>query len=244
MPRRRPGADRTIADLHLQLLWVKPGDFTNGSPDEEPYRDKSEGPQTHVILSKGFWLASTEVMQWQYQFVMQTNPSSFKAAGPNAPVENVSWNDAMDFCRKLNDRGEVRPPPPRRLQFTLPTEAQWEYACRAGTTSLYPGNPEEMAWYHQNSDDTTHPVAMKKPNAWGFYDMCGNVLEWCHDWYGPYPGGTVTDPTGPAEGAYKIARGGSWRTSMQAGRSAARAGGSIDRRDSTIGFRLALAPVR
>jgi formylglycine-generating enzyme required for sulfatase activity len=236
-------AHQVIADLNLELIWVQPGSFTNGSPDDEPFRGKAEGPRTHVTLTKGYWLGRTEVTQAQYESLMRTNPSTFKAAGSNAPVEGVSWNDAMEFCRALTGREKAAGRLPAGYEFTLPTEAQWEYACRAGATGSYAGEPEAMAWYDKNSDETTHPVAMKKPNRWGFYDMSGNVLEWCFDWYGPYPGGSVTDPVGPATGSYKIARGGSWRNSIEVGRSAARAGGSIGRQDYTIGFRLALAPV-
>ena len=194
-------------------------------------------------LTQGFWLGRTVVTQAQYESLMQTNPSTFLAAGSNAPVENVSWLDAMEFCRVLNGREAAAERIPKGYAYTLPTEAQWEYACRAGTTGSYAGDPEAMAWYDHNSAQTTHPVALKQPNAWGFYDMSGNVLEWCFDWYGPYPGGTVTDPAGPERGFYKVARGGSWRNAVQVGRSAARAGGSIGRRDYTIGFRLALAPI-
>lgn len=237
-------SNQVIAGLNLELIWVKPGSFTNGSPADEPFRDKAEDPRTHIILTKGFWLGRTEVTQAQYESLMQTNPSTFTAVGSNAPVEEVSWLDAMEFCRVLTDREKAAGRLPDRYEFTLPTEAQWEYAYRAGTTGSYPGNPEEMEWYDKNSGATTHPVALKQPNPWGFYDMSGNVLEWCFDWYGPYPGGTVNDPVGPARGFFKMARGGSWRNAIQVGRSAARAGGSIGRRDYTIGFRLALAPIR
>jgi formylglycine-generating enzyme required for sulfatase activity len=145
----------------------------------------------------------------------------------------------MAFCKKLNERERAAGRLPPGYAYTLPTEAQWEYACRAGTTGPHSGNPETMAWHKENSGDTTHPVAQKTPNAWGLYDMCGNVLQWCFDWYGDYPGGAVTDPTGPEHGYFRMARGGSWRVGLF--RSAARAGGSSGRRDYTIGFRLALA---
>ena len=237
-------SNRVIPGLNLELIWVQPGSFTNGSPEDEPFRNPAEDPRTRVNLTQGFWLGRTVVTQAQYESLMQTNPSTFLAAGSNAPVENVSWLDAMEFCRVLNGREAAAERIPKGYAYTLPTEAQWEYACRAGTTGSYAGDPEAMAWYDQNSAQTTHPVALKQPNAWGFYDMSGNVLEWCFDWYGPYPGGIVTDPAGPERGFYKVARGGSWRNAVQVGRSAARAGGSIGRRDYTIGFRLALAPVR
>jgi formylglycine-generating enzyme required for sulfatase activity len=233
-----------IEDLKLELLWVPPGTFTMGSAPEELERNQAEGPQTEVTLTKGFWLGKTEMTQAQYQALTGTNPSTLTAVGPDAPVERVSWIDAMAFCRKLNERERAAGRLPAGYSFSLPTEAQWEYAGRAGTTGEYSGDPETMMWHVKNSSGTTHPVAQKKANAWGFFDMPGNVLEWCYDWYGPYPGGSVTDPTGPRSGYYRMARGGSWRMDMRVGRSAARSGGSAARLDFTIGFRLALVAGR
>lgn len=230
-----------IADLKLDLLWIAPGEFTMGSAADEPERNKAEGPLTRVTLTRGFWLGRTEVTQAQYEAVTENNPSSLKSAGPQAPVEHVSWIDAMAFCKKLTERERAGGRLPAGHVFTLPTEAQWEYAFRAGTTGAYVGEPEATAWYDRNSGATTHPVGEKKPNPWGFHDMAGNVLEWCYDWYGNYAGGAVTDPRGPERGYYRIARGGSWRTDARLGRAAARSGGSAGRQDYTIGFRLALA---
>jgi formylglycine-generating enzyme required for sulfatase activity len=235
---------RRIADLNLELIWVAPGTFTMGSAPEEPERNQAEGPQMEVTLSRGFWLGKTEVTQAQYQAITNENPSTFKNVGPNAPVENVSWQDAMAFCEKLTAREAAAGRLPDGYAYTLPTEAQWEYAYRAGTTGAYPDEPAATSWNAGNSGETTHVVASKKPNPWGFYDMPGNVLEWCYDWYGNYPGGTMTDPTGPHRGYYRMARGGSWRTDTRSSRSAARSGGSEGRRDYTIGFRLALSAVR
>jgi formylglycine-generating enzyme required for sulfatase activity len=239
-----PGVNYTLDRLKLELIWVEPGTFTMGSPPEEPGRNKAEGPLTKVTLSKGFWLGKTQMTQRQYETESGTNPSHFKEAGPDAPVERVSWLMAMDFCEKLTAKEKAAGRLPEGYAYTLPTEAQWEYACRAGTTGAYAGNPESMAWHKNNSNGTTHPVAQKKPNAWGFYDMYGNVLEWCYDWYdgGAYAGGSVTDPTGPKHGYFRMARGGSWRIDIM--RSAQRSGGSAGREDYTLGFRLALAPVR
>jgi formylglycine-generating enzyme required for sulfatase activity len=214
-----------------------------GSPAEEPERNKAEGPQTQVTLTHGFWLGRTEVTQAQYEAVIGTNPSTFKAVGGEAPVERVSWVDAMAFCRKLTERERAAHRLPEGYAYTLPTEAQWEFAYRAGSTTAYPAEPDASSWYDQNSHGTTHPVAKKRPNAWGLYDMAGNVVEWCFDWYGDYPGGSVTDPKGPRRGYYRIARGGSWRTEARLGRSAARSGGSEGRLDYTIGFRLALVAI-
>lgn len=233
--------NRVIDDLSLELLWVPPGTFVMGSPIGEPERNKAEGPQTRVTLSRGFWLGKTEITQAQYEAVMGTNPSTFKGLGGNAPVERVSWIDAMAFCRKLNAREQAAGRLPEGYAYTLPTEAQWEYAYRAGTTSAYPSEPDATSWYSGNSGATTHTVATRQPNPWGFHDLSGNVLEWCLDWYGNYSGGAVTDPSGPERGHYRMARGGSWRTDAHLGRSAARAGGSEGRLDYTIGFRLALS---
>ncbi len=232
-----------IADLGLELIHVKAGTFTMGSDSDEPQRDKAEGPRTEVTLTHPFWLGKTEVTQAQYEAIVGLNPSRFKEVGPNAPVEEVSWDDAMKFCELLNLRERKAKHLPRGYEYTLPTEAQWEYACRAGTTGSYAGNPASMGWSNGNSKGTTHPVAQLQPNQWGFYDMSGNILEWCYDWYDDYPGGKVRNPSGPVRGHFRIARGGSWRMDARVGRSAARAGGSQGRRDYTIGFRLALSRV-
>ena len=190
-----------------------------------------KGSNAHrVTLTKGFWIGETEVTQAQWESVMGNNPSSFK--GTDRPVEQVSWNDCQKFIRKVNValKGGIR----------LPTEAEWEYACRAGTSGDYggTGNLEEMGWYSKNSGETTHPVAQKKPNAWGLYDMHGNVWEWCADWHGDYPSGEVTDPTGPRSGSYRVSRGGSWQVFFSDCRSAYRSGWGPDNRNNFIGFRI------
>jgi formylglycine-generating enzyme required for sulfatase activity len=233
-----------ITDLKLEMLWVEPGTFVMGSAADEPQRHKAEGPQTRVMLTRGFWLGKTEVTQAQYEAIAGVNPSTLKEVGPDGPVERVSWTDAMAFCQKLTERERAGGRLPPGFSYSLPTEAQWEYAYRAGTTQTFPGNPDSLMWHVKNSGGTTHPVGQKQPNPWGFHDMSGNVLEWCFDWYGDYRGGTVTDPTGPAHGFYRMARGGSWKTEIRVGRSAARAGGSEGRLDYTIGFRLALVADR
>ena len=234
------GADWTLAEPKLTLLWIKPGAFTMGSPADERDRHKAEGPRTEVTLTRGFWLGRTEVTQAQYTAIAGENPSHFTAAGPDAPAEHVSWLDATEYCRKLTARERAAGRLPAGYRYARPTEAQWEYAFRAGTTSNYVGSAEAMAWTEKNSGGTTHVVDGKQPNDWGLYDMAGNVLEWCRDWYGNYPGGPQTDPTGPGSGHFRIARGGSWRTPEHTGRAAARGGGSPGRRDYTLGFRLAL----
>lgn len=237
-----PGEGFVVPALELPMIWVEPGSFVMGSPPDEPRRDKSEGPQTHVTLTRGFWLGKTEVTQAAYEAIAGSNPSRFHEAGPNAPVERVSWNEAIDFCEKLTKRERAAGRLPTGYAYTLPTEAQWEFAYRAGSTAAYPTPPDQSAWHDANSGGTTRPVAQLQPNAWGFHDLGGNVLEWCLDWYGPYPGGKTVDFAGPSRGHFRMARGGSWRTGADILRSAARAGGSPDRQDYTLGFRIALAP--
>ena len=189
-----------------------------------------------------FWLGKTEVTQGQWEALMGNNPSNFKNAGRDAPVEQVSWDDAMQFCRKLTERERAAARLPEGYEYTLPTEAQWEYACRAGTTGDYAGNLDGMAWYNQNSGNTTHPVAQKQANGWGLYDMHGNVWEWCRDWYGNFPGGNVTDPTGPPSGSFRVYRGGGWGGGAANCRSADRFRRGPGVRVDDLGFRLALAP--
>jgi len=248
-PNFTAGQNHTVTlpnAVALDLIWIAPGTFTMGSPDSESDRHYWEGPQTIVTISKGFWLGKTPVTQGQYQAVMGNNPSSFTTVGADAPVEQVSWNDAMAFCQKLTEQERAAGALPEGYAFTLPTEAQWEYACRAGTTEARYGNLDDIAWYHDNSGHTTHPVGQKQPNAWGLYDMLGNVWEWCSDWdgYGHYPGGSVTDPVGAPSGTYRVLRGGSWGYRAGFCRSAYRSNRGPGGRINDLGFRLALAPLR
>jgi formylglycine-generating enzyme required for sulfatase activity len=189
----------------MKLVLIPAGKFMMGSPDSEQGRRGDEGPQHEVIITKPFYLGLTEVTQAQYEAVMGTNPSHFK--GATNPVEMVSWNDATEFCKKLSEK--------TRQAVRLPTEAEWEYACRAGTKTRFSfGDSDsalgDYAWCSSNSGDKTQPVGQKKPNAWGLYDMHGNVREWCADRYGGYPKGTVSDPFGTASGDRRMLRGGSW----------------------------------
>jgi formylglycine-generating enzyme required for sulfatase activity len=168
---------------------------------------------------------------------MKYNPSFFKKRGDDCPVDTVSWFDAQAFIAQLN---KVE----GRKKYRLPTEAEWEYACRAGSTTRfcfgnYSPELEEYAWYIANSERTTHPVGQKRPNAWGLYDMHGNVWEWCQDWSGDYPEGPISDPTGAASGQARVLRGGTWLSDTDYLRSAGRVGFSPDFRYHLIGFRLA-----
>jgi formylglycine-generating enzyme required for sulfatase activity len=216
-----------------------------GSPLSESGSEKWEHPQTIVTITNGFWLGKTPVTQGQYQALMGNNPSHYTNAGTAAPVEQVSWDDAMAFCRKLTQQERAVGRLPHGYAFTLPTEAQWEYACRAGTTGpRYAENISAIAWYGDPAG-STHPVGMKEPNAFGLYDMLGNVLEWCSDWLGDYPGGRVTDPVGPDAGFYRVTRGASWWSSSADCRAAGRLWESQGYPYSELlGFRVAVSLVR
>jgi formylglycine-generating enzyme required for sulfatase activity len=222
------------AENGLPMVQIAPGEFTMG--------DRDDGPPHSVTISRPFFLGATNVTQAQWTAVMGYNPSSFK--GDTLPVESVSWDDAISYCKKLTERERAAGRLPPGWEFTLPTEAQWEYACRAGTTGDFAGDLDAMAWYAKNSGGTPHPVGTKQPNAWGLYDMHGNVAEWCADWYDSYPSGSITDPAGPASGALRVNRGGSWLVTEEFCRSAARWRNPHQFRDHFLGFRLALSSSR
>lgn len=197
---------------------------------------------TQVTLSK-FWLGETEVTQWQYKSLMGTGAGSPRFQGHDLPMEEVSWESAMTFCRKLTEQERAAGRLPAGYVYTLPTEAQWEYACRAGSAGDDSDNLEEFAWFKKNSDDKSHPVGTKKPNAWGLYDMQGNVRELCLDWLASYPGGSVTNYAGPASATYRVCRGGGWGDSAEACGIARRGFRSEGRREDLLGFRIALSAV-
>ena len=223
-------------------------DFMTGSPIEEEGASNDE-EQHKVTISKDYYLGVTEVTQGQYEKVMGTNPSHFekrvirKSDSSMYPVEMVSWEDAVEFCKKLSDLPEEKE---AGRVYRLPTEAEWEYACRAGSKSAYSFGEStkslgDYAWFDGNSD-RTHPVGEKKANAWGLYDMQGNVWEWCSDWYDEYPKGAVSDPTGPKQGSYRVIRGGGWGYEAAFCRSAFRGRLDPSIRGHVLGFRLALSP--
>ncbi len=227
--------------ITMKLVLIRPGKFVMGSPDSEKSevvggRGHGVGPQHEVVITKAFYMGVTEVTQAQYEAVMRTNPSYFR--GPTNPVEQVSWTDATEFCKKLSQK--------TRMAVRLPTEAEWEYACRAGTATAFSfGDADralgDYAWYSDNSGETTHPVARKKPNAWGLYDMHGNVCEWCADWYGEYPNGAVTDPQGPASGTYRVLRSGCRAYNSTFCRAALRFYFTPDIRSDFYGFRVVVS---
>jgi formylglycine-generating enzyme required for sulfatase activity/predicted Ser/Thr protein kinase len=234
-PEPQAGEEREfdlVEGCKIRMCWIPPGEFLMGSPECEWGRRKDE-TQYKVVLTRGFWMAKTEVTQAQWQAVMGSNPSSFK--GCNLPVAKVSWNDAQEFLKKLIGRfGSAD-----GGKMVLPTEAQWEYAARAGERGPYSGGLiDQVAWYGGNSR-SPHSVGTKKPNAWGLHDMHGNVWEWCVDWYDEtLPGGV--DPKGPALGSYRVLRGGScsWFNGAYYCRAAYRNYSAPTNANDYIGFRL------
>jgi formylglycine-generating enzyme required for sulfatase activity len=219
----------------IPFAFCPAGSFTMGSPSAEDGRSDDE-KQVKVTLTKGFWMAKTELTQAQWTAIMGNNPSNLN--GDDLPVKNVSWDDAQAFIKKVNDSGVI----PEGWKVALPTEAQWEYACRAGETGAYSGRTiDQVAWYDDNSGSKTHAVGTKKSNAWGLHDMHGNVWEWCEDWYGnELPGGT--DPLGPSSGVTRVARGGSWNYHAAYCRAAYRSRRNPGHRFYDLGFRPALVP--
>ena len=212
------------------MKWIPAGTFLMGSPSSEPDRGDHE-TQHSVTLTKGYWMMEHEVTQGEWQSVMGSNPSEFTACGPTCPVEQVSWDDAVAFAKKASARDGVT--------YTLPTEAQWEYAARGGQQTLYAGSNEatSVGWISDNSGGTTHAVCGKARNEYGLCDMTGNVFEWTSDWYGAYAG-SATDPRGAVSGPRRVFRGGSWVDTAVFARAAYRYSGSPGYRNSDLGLRL------
>lgn len=244
-----------VGRAKIATRWIPAGRFWMGAgnDDKEAYGD--EKPQHEVTITRGFWMGETPVTQGQYQTIMGHNPSHFKAVGLDAPVEQVSWYDAAVFANKLSALeglsacfvgsgekmegvGNKGSDYTESKGWRLPTEAEWEYACRAGTAVPRYGELDKIAWYRENSGETTHVVGQKQANAWGLHDMLGNVWECCYDWFGSYPIRAATDPTGAATGMYRVVRGGSWLSYGWFVRSASRYWGAPTNRNYNIGFRL------
>jgi sulfatase modifying factor 1 len=239
--------------LGMQFVLIPAGTFMMGSPLTEGHRKENEIPH-QVTLTRPFYLQTTEVTQGQWKAVMGENPSASRDCGLDCPVERVSWLDCQKFIRKLNDLGKEK--------YRLPTEAEWEYACRAGTTTPYywgdsidcskamyanntyksPGTCVEASKKRDFLNDSPAPVKSYAPNDWGLYDMAGNVWEWCQDRYGPYPRHPVVDPTGPVSGEYRVRRGGSFFKYGWYCRSANRNIAIEFDRLQTLGLRLVMVP--
>lgn len=239
--RATPGQNFTTETAGIALLWVAPGTVRLRNP-------QGSDDDTEVVLTRGFWLGRTEVTQEQWRVLMDNIPTPSQFKGYDRPVERISWMGAMEFCRKLTERERAAGRLPADYEYTLPSEAQWEYACRAGTRPPTPTEIVALAWLETNSDLQTHPVGQKQPNAWGFYDLIGNVSEWCIDGYRGYPGGRVADYAGgydgPSSGNARIGRGGSWASSIGEARPGGRSWSALDFTSAGMGLRVALAPRR
>ena len=232
-PPHREAGETWMNSLGMEFVWIPAGKFLMGSPEDEEGRDDDER-QHEVRISEGYWMKKHEVTQGEWEVVMGENPFFFTSCGPRCPVGAVSWDDTQEFIRRLHSRESVS-----GYLYRLPTEAEWEYAARAGTTRARHGALDAIAWHRGNSGGGTHPVGQKRPNAWGLHDMLGNVWEWTGDWYGAYVSGPMTDPGGPESGSARVIRGGSWRFHARGVRSAARYAASPGSRFYTFGFRLA-----
>ena len=235
------------------LVFIPPGTFRMGSPENEVGRadnPSNEGPQSAVRISRGFWMGKYEVTQKDYMAVMGSNPSRFKGDA-NRPVETVSWVNATNYCAKLTLRERAAGLIPEGTQYRLPTEAEWEYSCRAWTSTRFSfgDDPDylqlgDYAWTAENSKGTTHPVGQKLPNPWGLYDIHGNVFEWCQDRYSEFSGDSAIDPQGPATGSTRVIRDGSWYFEVRFSRSAQRYFQPLTHTAERLGFRIVLAPTQ
>ncbi|MDR1920713.1 MAG: formylglycine-generating enzyme family protein, partial [Candidatus Adiutrix sp.] len=237
-------AEETANSLGLEFVLIPAGSFIMGTDGnfEGIAPEANEKPAHRVTVSQPFYLGKYEVTQAQWEAVMGDNPSEFK--GRSNPVERVSWEDVQEFIRQLNEMEKTD-------KYRLPTEAEWEYAARAGSTGAYsfgddPGELGPYAWHEGNSGGTAHPAGQKAPNAWGLYDMYGNVLEWTQDWYDEnyYAVGPPSDPQGPPTGSYRVNRGGNWDYLAGYCRSANRNFYPPDYLNNDLGFRLAFSPGR
>ena len=244
------GVHTVTSASNLQMLWVEPGTFTMGSPIGEAGRSTHEA-EHNVTLTKGFYLGKYEVTQAQYEAVMTGNTNSLSATpsnwpnNPNRPVDKVSWDDAQIFLTRLNAAEQAAGRLPAGWSYVLPTESEWEYACRAGTTTVYSwGNDinSTQANYDQSGISQTRDVGQYAANPWGFFDMHGNVLEWTADWHlAAYPTGSVIDSTGPESGSIRVVRGGAWTS--DSARSAYRHGYVPAFSNIHLGFRLGFKAV-
>ena len=235
------------ANVPDNFVRINGGTFTMGSPANEPGRDSDE--VQHQVTVSSFYMGKYEVTQREWFDVTGTNPSSFK--GDNLPVETINWFDAVAYCNKRSQKEGLTPAytingrnvtwNKNANGYRLPTEAEWEYACRAGTITAYNTGDTingNTGWYSANSGNTTHPVGQKPANRWGLHDMHGNVAEWCWDWYGTYPTRAQTDPTGASSGSFRVIRSGYWYYTAVGVRSALRGRNIPSNRYDDLGLRL------
>lgn len=218
----KPGDVKINPVDRQRYVWVPPGSFVQGCSPDDHECEADESPVRRITLTRGFWMGETEVTQEAWSRLVDFNPSVFQSSN-KLPVEYVTWDDADYFCTKIGGR--------------LPTEAEWEYAARAGSTGARYGNLDEIAWYYKNSNFTTHPVKQKKPNAFGLYDMLGNVVEWTHTWYTVQHNQENINPAGPSSAEYKSLRGGGWWDDPQLIRVSYRRRFETGDYDYNIGFR-------
>ena len=228
-----------VNTVGMLLMPIPAGEFMMGS--QNPGHGLCR-PVHRVTLSEPFYLSAHEVTQQQYRQVMdqELDSDDSRTKGPQNPVENISWEAATEFCRRLSELKEEQA---SGHVYRLPTEAEWEYACRAGTVTRFSFGDDssqlsEYGWFAENADSMTHPVGQKKPNAWGLYDMHGNVWEWCSDWYGPYQSEGVVDPTGPELGILRVDRGGGWTYDDWYCESAIRGWLAPTLKSNLVGFRV------
>ncbi len=238
---------RATASAPSGFVQIPSGNFTMGASPGDTEAFDFESPTRQVTISRAFWLQAREVTQGEYSALMGNNPSHFTSCGSNCPVEEVSWEDAVGYANALSSKEGLTPCYDAMGNFQglscsgyrLPTEAEWEYAARAGTTGSRYGSPGMIAWTMDNSNSTTHPVGQLGPNAWGLYDMLGNVSEWTHDWYGSYSGGAERDPTGASSGSNRVFRGSCWDNGAPFARASNRFESDPGYSFHILGFRLA-----
>ncbi|HRZ38136.1 MAG TPA: formylglycine-generating enzyme family protein [Candidatus Paceibacterota bacterium] len=253
----------------LAAVWLsstgceKPGVTSSGLANDTPAQSSTAGlvPLTNMVpikagsfvrirqpvtITRDYWLGRHEVTQAEYSALMGGNPSHFQGDS-NCPVEKLNWFEAEAYCAALSERERQAGRLPAGYVYRLPSEAEWEYACRAGSTNLFSFGDNDQAadahaWTLENSESRSHPVGLKQANAWGLHDMHGNVWEWCLDWFAPYPETPATDPVGPASSKFKVFRGGGWNQEIQYARSANRFMMSPSNGIHFVGFRVALGP--
>ena len=236
-----------LVKSRIVIIRIPAGTFRMGSDKEIraddhwkacadcPARNDVERPTHQVTISKDFWMGQFAITQRQWKEVMGNDPSKFQDANPEAPVEQVSWNDVQAFLAKVNSIQT-------RWKVRLPTEAEWEYAARAGSTGETYGPLDDIAWYGGNGSHSLHPVGQKLPNAFGLYDMLGNVWQWCQDWFGPYSSTPAVDPQGALSGDARVTRGGCFYCDAVHERAARRNRDLVDHASQSIGFRVVAVP--